>query len=323
MAKDKLKWFLYILVFVLVFQACSTRVTPDQDASVVVQDIEEIPEFSINQVEIEGNVQPFNTEIRIDTLETGKYIINLSLYTDFPSALPGFKFNIKYPRKYIDVLWSSRTWSNNSFINIPNYSRLQSDFNVVSALSENNKNRITLASFDNFESRYTGIDIQHNADSIIFSLNYFQHSVPDAELLEYKTQIFVNLHDTIYSSAIRESSQWRLDLQDHSSLKKIDLSLLPVYSMWYPLSRNIPVENVTYYFDSISSMGFRSVLFDDGWQDVVMFNIDSSGYWNPSETAVVKEFMQTVHDKDMKVALWYSKPFIGAHKYIYEKFEGR
>lgn len=322
MAKEKIKWFLYALAFVIAFQACSTSVSVDQSFPDYVSEGDITPEFSLNQVEVTGNVQPFNTEIRVDTIDEFKYIINLSLYTDFPSALPSFQFNIKYPLKLVDVLWSSRTWSNQSFINIPNYSRLQSDYNVVSALSQNNKNRLTLATFDNFEGRYTGIDIQRDADSIVFSMNYFQHSVPDAELLEYKTQIFVNLCDTVYSDAIRECAQWRLDKQDHSSLKKVDLSLLPVYSMWYPLSRNIPVENVTYYFDSIASMGFRSVLFDDGWQDVVSFNVDTAGVWDPSETVVVKEFMNMVHEKDMKVALWYSKPFIGAHNYVFKRFEG-
>jgi len=74
-------------------------------------------------------------------------------------------------------------------------------------------------------------------------------------------------------------------------------------------------------YDSIASMGFRSVLFDDGWQNVVRFDVDSLGNWDPSKTNVVKEFMAKVREKDMKIALWYSQPFIGAHNYVFKRFE--
>ncbi|HPR32642.1 MAG TPA: alpha-galactosidase [Prolixibacteraceae bacterium] len=313
----------YATAVFLFLYACSPRGVVEQTEIVSVSIIPDTIKFSLQQTSVLGDIQPFQTEIRMDTLNENQYLIHLSLYTDFPSPLPGFQFRIKYPRAYIDALWSSRTWTNNSFINIPNYSRLQSDYSLISALAGSNENRVTLVSYDNFQSRYTGIDVLRESDSIVFSFNFFQHSVPDAEILEYKAQILLDFRDIHYSDVIRQSMQWRLDQEDHASLQKIDLSLLPVYSLWYPMSRNIPIENVTYYFDSISSMGFRSILFDDGWQDVVRFTVDSSGMWDPSETTVVKDFMKTVHEMDMKVALWYSKPVVGAHRYVSEKFAGR
>ena len=33
--------------------------------------------------------------------------------------------------------------------------------------------------------------------------------------------------------------------------------------------------------------------------------------------------MNKAHEKDMKVALWYTKPFTGAHKYVFKKYEGK
>lgn len=318
-----MKRFFYIILLLLGFYACSPK------GALVEQDLSEKPEatrfdgFSDKQLSLIGDIQPFKSEIIIDTLEDNKYLININLYTDFPSSLPKFQFDVRYPLTSIDVLWSSRSWSNSSFINIPNYSRLQSDYNVVSGLTNRDNNRITMASFDNFGSRYTGIDIKKDADSLVFSFNFFKTSVPDAEILEYKAQILVDLTDKQYSKSIRECIQWRLDKEDHTAIRKIDLSLLPVYSLWYPMNRNIPLENITFYFDSISSMGFRSVLFDDGWQDVVRFDVDKDGMWDPSQTSIVKEFMSVAHEKDMKVALWYTKPFIGSHKYVFNKFEGK
>jgi alpha-galactosidase len=316
------KIFCIIILFVG-FCACSPKGALVEDNLSQKPEASRFKAFGVKQLSLVGDIQPFKSEIIIDTLEDNKYLINLNLYTDFPSSLPKFQFDVRYPLNSIDVLWSSRSWSNSSYINIPNYSRLQSDYNVVSGLTNKDNNRITMATYDNFGGRYTGIDIKKDADSLVFSFNFFKTSVPDAEILEYKAQILVDLSEKQYSKSIRECIQWRLDKEDHSAIRKIDLSLLPVYSLWYPMNRNIPLENITYYFDSISTMGFRSILFDDGWQDVVRFDIDSNGMWDPSQTSIVKEFMSKAHEKDMKVALWYTKPFVGSHKYVFKKFEGK
>ena len=316
-----MKWVFY-LAFSLFSIFYSTIVIAKQEIPVSDNETDSV-RLSVNQFAIVGDVQPFNTELRIDTLSEGLYIVNLTLYTDFPSALPPFEFDIKFPKKFIDGLWSSRSWTSNSFLNIPNYSRLQSDYSVICAFRNNDKNSMTLATYDNYKSRYTGVDIKTKPDSVIFAFNFFKTSVPDAELLEYKAQILLNLQKNHYSKVIRESVQWRLDHEDNSTISSIDVSLLPVYSLWYPLDRNIPLENITHYFDSISSMGFRSVLFDDGWQNVVRFDVDSTGSWDPSQTAVVKDFMNTVHEKKMKVDLWYTNPFVGANKYVYDRFDGK
>jgi alpha-galactosidase len=296
-AIEKMKRELYIVIFLLGLYACGTKALVQNEIPAKEQ-IAGRADFHSEQLSITGDIQPFNSEIRIDTLSENLFLINLTLYTDFPSALPSFNFNVKYPKNKIEALWSSRSWSSNSFINMPNYSRLQSDYSIVSGISQKSKNSITLASFDIYKSRYTGIDIKRDADSLVFSFNFFNTSVPDAELLEYKVKILLDLRDETYSKTVRESVQWRLDQEDNTAITKVDPSLLPVYSLWYPMDRNIPLENITHYFDS-------------------------SGRWDPSTTTVVKEFMDKAREKNMKISLWYSKPFIGAHRFVYEKFKGK
>ncbi|MBN1767783.1 MAG: alpha-galactosidase [Prolixibacteraceae bacterium] len=285
--------------------------------------VEENIGLSTEMFSIEGDMQPFNSEIRIDTIDENKYVINLNLYTDFPSLLPRFQFSIKYPRKLVHGLWSSRTWSNQSFITIPNYARLQSEYNIVSAIAKNSQNRISLASFDDFYGQYTQIDIKEVGDSIEFSFNFFNDILPDAELLDYTSKIFVDFSSDNYSNTIRSAAQWRLDFDNKKAISKVDMSLKPVYSVWYPMDRNIPLENITHYFDSISSMGFNSVLFDDGWQNVVRFEVDTTGMWDPSDIDVIKDFIAKTQETNMKIALWYSQPFVGAHNYVFKHFENK
>lgn len=318
----KMKRVIYTIIVLLGIYSCSSKQI-NETTSVKEAETSANLDLSASQLQIVGDLQPFNTEMKIDTVGTNIYLINLNLYTDFPSYLPKFEFQIKYPQKLVHSLWSSRTWSNSSYINIPSYSRLQSDYNIVSALTSTSQNRLTIASYDNFKSRYTQIDIKQIPDSLVFSFNFFNDAAPDAEVLEYKAQILVDLSEGQFSKSIRNTAQWRLDQDNNKGITKIDLSLQPVYSLWYPMDRNVPLENVTHYFDSISSMGFRSVLFDDGWQNVVRFEVDPNGIWDPSKITIVKEFMDKAKEADMKVALWYTYPVVGANNYVFQKFDGR
>lgn len=280
-------------------------------------------DFSLDKVKIIGDIQPFMSEVKIDTINSNQYLIHLNLYTDFPSALPKFHVEIEYPRSNVHHLWSSRNWSTNSYITIPNYASLVSEYNVVSAISSTSDNRITLTAHDDFMGNYIGISVKQRPNTVIFNLDYFYDNAPDAEILEYKSTIFLDLREIQFSHVVRESAQWLLDKQPTKKVTKIEPDLLPVYSLWYPMHQNIPLENITYYFDSIYNMGFRSVLFDDGWQHVVRFDVDKQGNWDPSETHEVKEFMDKVKERDMKVALWYSLPMQGAHKYVQDRFWGK
>ncbi|HQN93103.1 MAG TPA: hypothetical protein PLQ09_03220, partial [Prolixibacteraceae bacterium] len=150
-----MKCHIYIILLFLVIYSCSSKKLTDDKVGIPEAPVTEFFAFDSSQLSIEGDIQPFNSQITIDTLGENLLLLNLTLYTDFPSALPSFAFKIKYPRNLIGSLWSSRTWSSNSYINIPNYSRLQSDVSVVSGIGATDNNVITLATYDNFASRYT------------------------------------------------------------------------------------------------------------------------------------------------------------------------
>lgn len=322
LAVRNMKRVIYTIFVLCGIYSCSPQGVPESNTTKPEEKIENI-DLNVNELQIIGDIQPFNTELKIDTLGYKRYLVHLNLYTDFPSYLPHFELEVKYPRKLIHSLWSSRTWTNQSYINIPFYSRLESDYSIVAGVTDDSQNRIAMAIYDDFQSRYNQIDIKQVPDSLVFSFNFFNDAVPDAEVLEYKAQILLDFSEEQFSKAIRHTAQWRLDQDNHKGITKVDVSVQPIYSVWYPMDRNIPLENVTYYFDSIASMGFRSVLFDDAWQNVVKFEVDEQGNWDPSKVTIVKEFMRKAKEANMKVALWYSLPFVGANNHVFKRFEGK
>ncbi len=282
-----------------------------------------IHQFSINDIEIEGDLAPFTYEIELDSFQTNFYIVRVRFTTDYPNKLPEFKLNINYPKDLVDALWSSRSWSSKSFITVPNYSRLQSKYNIVSAISRENKNRLTIATFDDFEGKYTSININYKYRYMQFSLGHFEKSIPESDLLSYTTSIILDFRNQPYSNSIRNAADWRIGKDKKYKVPDNDFKQMPVYSLWYPLHQNIPLESVTHYFDSIVAMGFRSVLIDDGWQNVVQFNVSPTGLWKPKDTKIISNLIAKGHKDSLKIGLWMSQPFLGNQGIIASKFNGQ
>jgi len=71
-------------------------------------------------------------------------------------------------------------------------------------------------------------------------------------------------------------------------------------------------------------LGFGAVIVDDGWQ-----TLDSNrgyaytGDWEPVRIPEMKEFVERVHELDMKFLLWYSLSLMGEKSKNFERFKGK
>lgn len=308
--------------FILIFILITLSIPVKAQLFFTEQKSNSVHQFSLTDIEVEGDIAPFKYQIELDSLQSNVYIVQVKFTTDYPSKLPVFKLNINYPKDLVDVLWSSRSWSSNSFITVPNYSRLQSDYNIVTALSRDNENRLTIATFDDFQGKYTAININYKYRYMQFSLGHFEKSLPESDLLNYTTTVILDYRNQPYSKSVRAVADWRIRKDRKYNVPTTDFKQMPVYSLWYPLHQNIPLESVTHYFDSIVAMGFRSVLIDDGWQNVVEFNVSPTGLWKPKDTEIVSGLIKKGHQDSLNVGLWMSKPFLGNQGIIASKFDG-
>ena len=75
---------------------------------------------------------------------------------------------------------------------------------------------------------------------------------------------------------IYDASSWFLEDEFKEAVASVDTTNVPVFSTWYPMHRNIPLENITKELDSLKTFNFRSVLVDDGWQALVNMKIDTT-----------------------------------------------
>ena len=279
--------------------------------------------FNKSKIHIEGVLTPFEATIDIQEKGQQKYILNIYLHAAFAAAPPAFNVSVKFPKDKINQIWNSKTWSNKSFFTIPSYDRAAAGFSIISGLTINDQNQITFACKDAYQAKFVSSNIREDNDSIVFSLGFFEDNPPLSNLQDYQAEVLFDFRNIHFSKAIYEASSWFLANQFKMGVASVDTTNVPVYSTWYPMHRNIPLENITKELDSLKTFNFKSVLVDDGWQALVNMKVDTSYSYEASSYQTMKLFKQKLLDMKLPLYLWYSIPFMGGNPVILKKYAGK
>lgn len=131
---------------------------------------------------------------------------------------------------------------------------------------------------------------------------------------------FRNIH---FSKAIYDASSWFLEDIFKQGKASVDTTNVPVFSTWYSMQRNIPLENITKELDSLRTFNFKSVLVDDGWQALVKMKIDTAYSYEENSYKTMNLFKQKCVKMGLPLYLWYSYPFVGGNPVVLKKFDGK
>jgi alpha-galactosidase len=279
--------------------------------------------FNKSKIRIEGTLTPFEASIDIKDFGLQKYILYIYLHSTYAAAPPSFNVSVKFPKDKINQIWNSKTWSNKSFFSMPSYDRAAAGFSIISGLTINDQNQITLTCKDAYQAKFVSTNIREENDSIVFSLGFFEDNPPLSSLQDYQAEVLVDFRNVHFSKAIFDASSWFLDQEFKKGVASVDTTNVPVFSTWYPMHRNIPLENITKELDSLKTFNFKSVLVDDGWQALVNMKIDTSYLYEENSYKTMNLFKRKCAQMGMSLYLWYSMPFMGGNPVILKKFEGK
>lgn len=280
-------------------------------------------EFNKGKIKLEGNLSPFEATVDVQDYGFQKYILNVYLHATSASKPPTFNVSIKFPKDKIEQIWNSKTWSNKSFFSIPSYDRAAAGFSIVSGLTINDQNQITFTCKDAYNAKFVSTNIREEADSIVFNLGFFEDNPPLSNLQDYQVEVMVDFRNIHFSKAIFEASKWFLAEQFEHSQASVDTTNIPVFSTWYPMHRNIPLENIAKELDSLRTFNFKSALIDDGWQALVNMKVDTSYYYEEASYKTMQVFKQKLDEMNLPLYLWYSIPFMGGNPVILKKYSGK
>jgi len=279
--------------------------------------------FNKSKIHIEGAMSPFEATIDIKEQGLQKYILNIYLHSTFAAVPPSFKVSVKFPKDKINQIWNSKTWSNKSYFTIPSYDRAAADFSIISGLTINDQNQITFTCKDAYRAKFVSSNIMEENDSVIFSLGFFEDNPPLSNLQDYQAEVLIDFRNVHFSKAIYDASSWFLSDDFKKGVVSVDTTNVPVFSTWYPMHRNIPLENITRELDSLKSFNFKSVLVDDGWQSLVQMKIDTAYAYEEKSFKTMNQFKQKCAEMGLPLYLWYSIPFMGGNPVVLKKFEGK
>lgn len=279
--------------------------------------------FNKSKIRIEGTLTPFEATVDIKDQGLNKYILSIYLHSTYAAVPPAFSISVKFPKDKINQIWNSKTWSNKSYFSLPSYDRAAAGFSIISGLTINDQNQITFTCKDAYHAKFVSSNIREENDSVIFNLGFFEDNPPLSNLQDYQAEVLVDFRNIHFSKAIYDASSWFLADEFKQGVASIDTTNVPVFSTWYPMHRNIPLENITRELDSLRTFNFKSVLVDDGWQSLVKMKIDTSYAYEEESYKTMNLFKQKCSEMGLPLYLWYSIPFMGGNPVVLKKFEGK
>lgn len=279
--------------------------------------------FNRSKIRIEGVLTPFEGNIDVKDVGMQRYVVSIYLHSTFAAVPPAFNFTVKFPKDKVNQIWNSKTWSNKSSFTLPSYDRAAAGFSIISGLTINDHNQITLACKDIYKTKFISSNITEEEDSIVFNLGFFEDNPPLSSLQDYQAEVLVDFRNIHFAEAVFDASTWFLDDEFKTSVVRVDTTNVPVFSTWYPMHRNIPLENITSELDSLKTFKFKSVLVDDGWQALVNMKVDTTYAYEQKSYQTMNLFRQKCQEMHMPLYLWYSLPFIGGNPVVLKKFEGK
>jgi len=279
--------------------------------------------FNKSKIRIEGSLSPFEATVDIKDQGLNKYILSIYLHSTYAAIPPSFSVSVKFPKEKINQIWNSKTWSNKSFFSLPSYDRAAAGFSIISGLTINDQNQITFTCKDIYQAKFVSSNIREENDSVVFNLGFFEDNPPLSNLQDYQADVLIDFRNIHFSKAIYDASSWFLSNEFKQGVASVDTTNVPVFSTWYPMHRNIPLENITKELDSLRTFNFKSVLVDDGWQSLVQMKIDTSYAYEENSYKTMNLFKQKCVEMGLPLYLWYSIPFMGGNPVILKKFEGK
>lgn len=279
--------------------------------------------FDESKIRIGGKLTPFEATFDIKEYGLKRFILNIYLHSTNAAEPPTFNVSVKFPKDKINQIWNSKTWSNKSYFSMPSYDRAAAGFSIISGLTINDQNQITLTCKDAYQAKFVSSNIREENDSIIFNLGFFEDNPPLSTLQDYQAEVMIDFRNIHFSKSIFDASSWFLEKEFNEAVASVDTTNVPVFSTWYPMHRNIPLENITKELDSLKTFNFKSVLVDDGWQALVNMKIDTSYSYAQNSYETMNLFRQKCIEMGLPLYLWYSIPFIGGNPVVLKKFEGK
>lgn len=318
--KSTQKLLLFISLIILL-ASCNNNSEP----TYILSKTEPIPSLVIHpdSIIIVGETGNFSVEKSIETIEDGIQLITFNFTSPVPSELKPISIRFNFPSINIMGFWNPSMSSDKvNFYSSGITSKATRYAPVLSYYNNSLQNRITIALSDALNKSEFISYLKEEDVHFYPRISLFNEKLP--KTTSYSITLRIDTRSLPYYETIDDVATWWADMPAYKPMYVPDDAKKPMYSTWYSYHQNISMEEIVDECKIARSLGCDAVIIDDGWQT----NDGNRGYaytgdWYPERIPNMGEFVQAVHDEDMKILLWYSLPFIGEKAKNYPKFIGK
>ncbi len=282
--------------------------------------------ITTHNIEVIGETKAFEVAVTL-TYESDSisvYTINFSADSDFDPHPITIRWKI--PAINVKGVWKPTTdfakrimddWELDHM-----ESRISVDSPIISLFGHDDTNTLTFACSDVIHTTKLNTLYREEDNCMYCHISFFTER--HHKIKEYEAQLRIDKKNQHFSKSITNVGHWWSSFEHLKPIKTPDLAKVPVYSTWYQFHQKLDIQELIRECEIASELGYELIILDDGWQTIdENRGYDFTGDWQPERIPEMKDFVKTIHNTGMKLALWYSVPFCGKKSNAYQKFKGK
>ena len=274
----------------------------------------------------EGDPGSFNLVVETRTVEPGVEIATLKLDGETAATPPSLVLRCTLPAHDMQGIWTTGSWSHKTIGPDWSMSGVSSMFArnapVLSLFGSDDGNRITIAASDALNTVRLRAGIREEDGTVRGRIELFSEQQPATASTEI--EIRVDRRAIPLRESLGDVSEWWAGRSGFEPAMVPELARLPMYSTWYSYHQSVSADELLREVELAKELGYEAIIIDDGWQ-----TLDSqrgyafTGDWEPERIPDMRGFVEGVHERGMKILLWYSMPLVGENSQIFPEFRGR
>ncbi|MFS4466599.1 glycoside hydrolase family 36 protein [Maribacter sp. 2210JD10-5] len=201
-------------------------------------------------------------------------------------------------------------------------SRISIDAPVINLFGHKDENVMTFACSNAIDKIEMNASLREEDNHYYCHITFF--SEQHFDIKDFKVQLRLDSQENHFSQSLKNVAKWWESFENLKPAHVPAIAKRPFYSTWYQFHQNLDPEILLEECTIAKELGYDAIIIDDGWQTHdTNRGYDYTGDWEPDRIPDMAGFIERIHTKGMKVALWYSVPFCGKMSRAYKKFKGK
>lgn len=289
---------------------------------------QEIQAFQLADVEllVEADLGSFSLGVATRQLEPGLEVAVLTLENDESETPPPLSLSWTLPAHDMQGIWTTGSWSHKTIGPDWSMSGVSSMFArnapVLSLFGSDDGNRVTIAVSDALNMVRLRAGIREEDATVRGRIELFSERQPATTRTEI--EIRIDRRAVPLRESLADVGEWWAAQPGYEPAAVPELARLPMYSTWYSYHQSVSADELLREVELAKELGYEAIIVDDGWQ-----TLDSkrgyafTGDWEPERIPAMREFVDGVHERGMKLLLWYAMPLVGENSTIFHEFRGK